>query len=1269
VIGEIGRSATVGWSPTGPYIAAGTMAGAIDDSFAASSALEILRLDAATGKLTVAAAVACPERFYRVAWAAGDGALVAGGLDDGGLRIWDAKALLRDAVGADGSPGSETKHVVYGRPTSTKRHTSGVRGLDFNPFNTALLASGAAEGELLVWDLGSKEGPKVHSMAASAAGKNQSSGGEITALAWNRRVGVEHILASTSSVGVTTVWDLRQKKQVITIRDPRGRARTSALAWNPAVATQMALASDDDAAKAIQLWDLRNATSPVREYTHHQGGVMAMSWCSHDTELLLTTGKDSRTCVVSAATGDVLCEAPRGSNWNFDVQWSPAMVGVFSMASFEGRLSVHGLLASSSASAPSFSSASALADSFNIDASEFTASSPRMTSGNVMDMVRPPQWLKRPVGCAFGFGGRVVQFSKPNKTQVSLTPTVTDPEMVRANHTLEEQLRSASPDDLRRYCEELAKADSDPFAWEVLKMQFEVDARRKLIALLGLKPPANKSSEPETAVGLELCKPLAHRFVLKQEDSDETPLAEEPVGTPSAPPLSTLTEDDLSGPAPWDMGDDAAPATENGWDESIASGESQAKIESKVEAPSAKEDIDSVLRQAILIGDFEAAVSACIDAGRQADALMLAHCGGPKLWLTTQEKLLEDHSVPCMRRLFRTIVSPSPAPIDKVGQKDLESEEAWKEALAATVAYASATDLVQNCDVLGSRLMMGGNLKAALCFFLCSFNIKMAAHIWMKDMPLSNGKAEDPRTDRLMLLNKKIRVLATAAAMTHGESDVARVVSDDNVTSSVFLEVGALLASQGQMSAALHYVENLGQDIKGPYGTAGDMADRLRLFVSPSSTARRPTQTTASRTAGSMASRNPPTTFTTAVPPTTSAMPFQPHQPKTSYSPGSFADPPTVPSIPYGQNSAAAPPPVYTTFTPQAPTSLASTSAGPPPPPPTKQELQSRSHSVTPSPKSQSPALAPVPAPKPHTQPPIPAQPPIPTQPVVAPPSSLASSSPARRTAAPDPNEQFMMPSLPAARPGPEIQYENVGGRTAVAPPPMAAAPPPRSAPMPNYASSTAPPPIPAPIAPSQPVVSASADALSAMRNGPPSTAPAPVATQPPVGSGPPSQAATMPPPMVRPRASNTPGSVPDSAEVAGVVKMKRNMAASTSAKEPVVTLGDADVSSVPQSQQAIVRTLRDVYAQVSARNSSSVYKKKMEDVSKRLGRLLSRLNSGALDDSVIEKVQAMCDALAKEDLVAASAVVTRLSRENWDEHNHWIVAAKRLIESAKTGR
>jgi WD40 repeat protein len=75
--------------------------------------------------------------------------------------------------------------------------------------------------------------------------------GELSYVSWNRKV--QNILASTSFSGTSVVWDLRRQKPVISFTDPTSRRRCSTLQWNPDVATQLIVASDDDRSPSLQV--------------------------------------------------------------------------------------------------------------------------------------------------------------------------------------------------------------------------------------------------------------------------------------------------------------------------------------------------------------------------------------------------------------------------------------------------------------------------------------------------------------------------------------------------------------------------------------------------------------------------------------------------------------------------------------------------------------------------------------------------------------------------------------------------------------------------------------------------------------------------------------------------------------------------------------------------------------------------------------------------------------------------------------------------------
>lgn len=73
-------------------------------------------------------------------------------------------------------------------------------------------------------------------------------------------------------------------------------------------------------------------------------GISGLSWCPQDPSLLMSSGKDGRTVVWDVNAADIVCETTsHGGGFNFDVQWCPTTAGVFSTASFEGKVAVNNI--------------------------------------------------------------------------------------------------------------------------------------------------------------------------------------------------------------------------------------------------------------------------------------------------------------------------------------------------------------------------------------------------------------------------------------------------------------------------------------------------------------------------------------------------------------------------------------------------------------------------------------------------------------------------------------------------------------------------------------------------------------------------------------------------------------------------------------------------------------------------------------------------------------------------------------------------------------
>lgn len=241
----------------------------------------MFKLDVASPKpeLELAATTAIESRFNKLLWSdyssASSRNLIIGAAENSRIYLYDYERLIEAKTSTKSCVCTLDQHVAGG----------GVSALDVNPFQHNLLASGAGASEILVWDLNSPEKPM-------SPGAKLQPLEAIGCLSWNKQV--QHILASTSASGKCVVWDLRKNESIIKVSDAMSKMRARLVAWNPDVATQMCLASDDDHTPHLQVWDLRFATAPVRQLEGHQRGVLAFDWFVNDANLLVSSAKDNR---------------------------------------------------------------------------------------------------------------------------------------------------------------------------------------------------------------------------------------------------------------------------------------------------------------------------------------------------------------------------------------------------------------------------------------------------------------------------------------------------------------------------------------------------------------------------------------------------------------------------------------------------------------------------------------------------------------------------------------------------------------------------------------------------------------------------------------------------------------------------------------------------------------------------------------------------------------------------------------------------------------
>uniref|UniRef100_A0A8B9I8Q7 Protein transport protein Sec31A n=1 Tax=Anser brachyrhynchus TaxID=132585 RepID=A0A8B9I8Q7_9AVES len=742
---EVDRTAMQAWSPAEQhpiYLATGTSAQQLDATFSTSASLEIFELDLADPSLDMksCATFSSSHRYHKLIWGphsmtAGErvsGVLIAGG-ENGNVILYDPAKIIA----------GDTEVII----AQKDKHTGPVRALDVNMFQTNLVASGANESEIYIWDLNNFATPMTPGVKTQPLE-------DISCIAWNRQV--QHILASASPSGRATVWDLRKNEPIIKVSDHNNRMHCSGLAWHPDVATQMVLASEDDRLPVIQMWDLRFASSPLRVLESHTRGILAIAWSMADSELLLSCGKDAKILCSNPNTGEVLYELPTNTQWCFDIQWCPRNPAVLSAASFDGRISVYSIMGGSTDGLRQ-KQVDQVLRSTQILPPLFLFLS-KLSSSVVLPLKKPPKWIRRPVGASFSFGGKLVTFENAKPQQqpgidqqqqrhyVYVSQVVTEKEFLVRSNQLQEAVQSEG---FISYCQkkiDMAQADFEKNVWAFLKVNFEEDSRAKYLELLGYRKDdlRNKVNVPGSCACVKCFAAdgcICQVQLIVKDNKQET--------------------------------------------EDLGSAKKTFNI-------SVSGDVDGLITQALLTGNFESAVDLCLHDNRMADAIILAIAGGQELLSRTQEKYFVKMQSK-ITRLITAVVTKNWKEI--VQSCDLQN---WREALAAVLTYARPDEFAALCDLLGNRLESEGDsllqTQACLCY-ICAGNVEKLVACWTKaqdgNSPLS-----------LQDLIEKVVILRKAVQLTQAV--------DPNAVGALLAEkmsqYANLLAAQGSIAAALTFL-------------------------------------------------------------------------------------------------------------------------------------------------------------------------------------------------------------------------------------------------------------------------------------------------------------------------------------------------------------------------------------------------------------------------------------------------------------------------------
>lgn len=1146
--------------------------------------------------------------------------------------------------------------------------------MQFNPSRPQILATAGAKGELFIYDVND---PDNAFRLGTAAARSD----DLECVAWNLKVA--HILATGGSGGFVTVWDLKTKKASLTLNN--NRKAVSSIAWDPHSSTKLVTATPDDTAPVILIWNLRNSNAPERVLQGHDQGILSLSWCQQDADLLISSGKDNRTLVWNPQTGERFGEFPEVTNWTFLTRFNPDNPNLSATASFDGKITIQTLQNTNPSAAQSTTQS-------NLDGEDFFTQAQTQPQGAAFSLAKAPKWFERPIGATFGFGGKIVFFKElptqpgqKRSSKIEISQFSVDSEIGSATAKFEDSLKTG---DLAAICEshvEEAKTDEEKAEWRVLETLLAENPRQKIVEYLGLK----EDEEPTNGVADEPLSPQ------KTEAKAEKPKSDKKKGHKKS--MSTFFADGPDGD-----GDDflanlsatKGAKTDNPFN---MFGESDSAAEKQI-------------TKALILGNFEKATEICLKEGLMADAFVIANSGGKELVDRVQSAYLSQKTgMPNYLRLLGSVIVKNLW--DVVYNADLAD---WKETMVTLCTFADPAEFPDLCEALGDRILEDDSRKDASFCYLVGSKLEKVVDIWVSEFEeaekagLSEGgdSAFSIHARSLLSFIEKVEVFRQVTKFQDSEITLP---SGWKLTAlyDKYIEYADIVSAHGQLGIAQKYLDLL----PAQYSTANVARERVRLATQKPA----PQAVTRQQPAGRA-----------GVTPRGSSRPqpgYQPPQPAPGISPAPYGPSATQPSVqqptmnPYAPPTSTAQAPA---LNPYAPPTTGSPYApqGYQPPPQPQQSQFAPAHPGYGPPSS-------IGAPPPGNAPPSSRPPPRAAEagnwndvPMVASrppprrntPSVAAITSPFQNQANPSMpppqspyGSQRATPPPPPRGPAPPRVMSPLGG------PPQAGqmqAPPRPSSVANAYAPPQATQPPPAAGLPHPPPMSNMVPRTASPYNLPPTgappgnrytPAPAPVPTP---GSQPPQQQGMVPPPAAgrppppnpyAPSSTATPPQsqyapspygappTPQGIPLGGPPPANNGPPPATTsspappppraaaAPPPKAKHPPGDRSHIPPAAQQLVDVFNRDMQRVAAKAPAS-FAPQVKDTQKRLGLLFDHLNNEELilPDTIVQLTE-LAGALEAKNYPEAHRLQVEIQRDKTEECGNWMVSLHTCTHSPRT--
>ena len=251
--------------------------------------------------------------------------------------------------------------------------------------------------------------------------------------------------------------------------------------------------------------------------------------------------------------------------------------------------------------------------------------------------------------------------------------------------------------------------------------------------------------------------------------------------------------------------------------------------------PADESETDRLVTKALVVGDFESAVSLCLSMERFADAILLAVKGGPELLTRTQKAYFEKRTVALpYLRLFQSVVTNDLA--DIVQNADLQD---WQEIFVVLCTFARADEFGGLAEQLGARLEFQASLahsehaleaselrKNATLAYLAAGRLERLINIWIEELIEEEKRILADETapgislytahaQALQTFIEKVTVFRAAASYVDKDLEQAVSVGKDTAARTYklsvlydrYFEYADFLATQGLVKHAVAFLK------------------------------------------------------------------------------------------------------------------------------------------------------------------------------------------------------------------------------------------------------------------------------------------------------------------------------------------------------------------------------------------------------------------------------------------------------------------------------